>query len=244
MTDTTMVQEVPVTEPPSSVQIEVDRIAETTKKGFDLVARLKNRGLRKATIALYLEDEKGVELGWDRNFTDQFGNITAPDREGVIGKLAVLEIDRQAILTARKKQTEDPTGLEEEIAKLTEQRDALTAELAATSIVIKMRAVPPIIQKDTRRKAKLSLDITEKSIPEDKMDEFGVAQTAHLMMVMFQSITDTASGDVNTEVTFDDAIALMDYLPAGQFERLDMMMGQVQFTDSISRSIEGQEDFS
>lgn len=237
MTDT-------ITEMPAAVQEQVDKISETTKKGFDLSARLKNRGLRKATITLFLEDEKGLELGWDRNFTDQFNNIIAPDREGIIGKLAVLEIDRAAILAAREAETEEPTGLEEEIAKLTTERDKLTAELTATAIVVKMRAVPPIIQKDTRRQAKATLGITEKNVPEDKMDEFSIAQTAHLMMVMFQSVTDNASGETNTGITFDEAIALMDYLPSGQYERLDTMMGQVQLTDSISRSIEGQEDFS
>ena len=247
MTDTTTPQDIPVEVIPPAVQEQVDKIAGTTKKGFDLSARLKNRGLRKATITLFLEDEKGLELGWDRNFLDQFDNIIAPDREGVIGKLAMLVVDQAAILAARdesNKKTKAPTGLEEEIATLAARRDELVAELTATAIVIKMRAVPPVIQKDTRRKAKDTLKITEKSVPDDKMDEFSIAQTAHLMMVMFQSITDNATGDTNTDITFDDAVALMDYLPRGQYERLDQMMGQVQFTDSISRSIEGQEDFS
>ena len=247
MTDTTTAQDVPVEALPPAIQEQVDKIAETTKKGFDLATRMKKRGLRKATITLFLEDEKGVELGWDRDFTDQFGNIIAPDREGIIGRLATLAIDQAAILATRDesgKKSKAPTGLEEEIATLTKQRDDLVVELTATAIVIRMRAVPPVIQKDTRRQAKVLLKLTEKAIPEDKMEEFNIAQTAYLMTVMFQSITDNETGDTNTSVSLDDAMVLMDWLPPGQLERLDQMMGQVQFTDSISRTIENQEDFS
>ena len=250
-------------EMPESVKEEVEKIVTTTKKGFDLRARLKNRGLRKATITLYLDEEKGAELGWTRDLTDGLGNVIGREREGVLGALEAAQEEREdaihkhEVLAAAGEQlgTEQPPEPDEvvepntaevdaRIAELEKRREELVAEMNRDAIVIRMRAVPPVIQRDCRRKAKATLGIESKNIPDEKIEQYNLAHAAHMMTVMFQSITDNASGETNTGIDYDEAIDLMGYLPAGQYDRLDTMMGQVQYTDAISRSIEGQEDFS
>lgn len=248
------------TELPDELKEEVAKIRDTTKKGFDLKARLENRGLRKASITLYLDDEKGLELGWAEDTTNGLGAVVGREQVGVIGELDALAIERDAIITMRtidnaaresfktdaawQKHLDAPTPLDGKIAELEAKRDRLVEELTSTAIVVNMRAVPPVIQKDCARLARATLKITDKGIPDDRADEFTIAQTGHLMSVMFQSVTDNATGEVNLTTSYEDAMALMDFLPPGQFWRLDKMMGQVQFTDAISRNIEGQEDFS
>ena len=225
---------------PAEIKEQVDKLVETTKKNFNLQERLKNRGLRRGSITLFMDDDKGAELGWVRDIEDAFGNVTSKETVGVLGLLALAE-------DARGAEGVTPAGLKKldaRVAELEKQRDELIAELTKTALVIQLRAVPPIVQKDTRRKARATLGITDKSIPEDKAEEFNVAQTAHLMTVMTQSVTDNSTGDVNDSLAFEDAIALMDYLSAQQFKRLDRIMGELQFTDAISESIESQEDFS
>lgn len=247
-------------------QEAVEQIIGITKKGFDLTARLKGRGLRKATITLFLEDELGLELGWAYDARDQLGNVMLNQatgkavriRHGVEGDLDLAQIELESILnpTAAQKVAES-TGLvthdETEtrrkdvvanIKKLEKRRDELTAELVKTGLTIQMRAVPPIIQKDTRRLARQTMGITEKSVPEDKQVDFNLCQLAHLMTFMFQTVTDNATGEVNEGIDYDDAVELMGQIPVGQYDRLNAVIGQVQFTDAISRSIEGQEDFS
>lgn len=252
-------------EMPPEVKAEVQKIAETTKRGFDLRARLKNRGLRKATITLFLEDEKGLELGWAYDKTDSAGLFLGRERQGVIGELDSAEelkvkitsdyqagVEEAKLLSTPVKELKEAKAAFESImemtngriAELEKQREALMEELTQTGIVIKMRAIPPVIQKDCRRRAKLTLDIESKNIPDDMLVDFNDSYTAHLMSLMFQRITDNQTGEVNTETTYEDAVDLMSYLPEGQFKRLDLTMGKVQFTDAISRSIEGQEDFS
>jgi len=232
----------------------LEDIAKTTKRGFDLSARLKKRGLRKATITLYLDEELGPKLGWAFDTKDAFGNTIARQREGVLGKIDAFIETKEQLLAARRAQNiahpdelvdvDAPTPFDEPIKELEVQRDDLIKKLEEGAIVLHLKAVPPIIQKDCRRKARETLGLTEKGIPEDKQEDFNLSYTAHLMAMIIMEIKDNQSGESITEVTYDDAIELMGYLPQGQFQRLDDLLGTLQFADAISRSIEGQEDFS
>lgn len=259
MTDTATTEEMP-----PEVKEELEKIVKTTKRGFDVQARVKGRGLRKATITLFLDEELGIELGWAYDIvdgsgsaTDALGRVYGREREGVIGELEAAEEEKAEAVRMHKALAEagkaagtettvepNTAALDERIAGLEARRDELIAELTKSAIVVKMRAIPPVMQKNCRRLAKQTLGITEKGIPEDRQEEFKEAHTAHLMTLMFQSVTDNETGEVNTETTYEDAVVLTEHLPPGQFERLDMMMGKVQYTDAISRQIEGQEDFS
>jgi hypothetical protein len=227
------------------IEEKIEGIAVTAKKGFDLQARLKGRGLRRASITLFLDEEKGVELGWARDVKDGLGNTLGVDRSGVLGDLdlAVANLAATEVL-AKGPKAADVKQAQQRVAELEARRDELVAELTKSGLVIQMRAVPPVIQKDCRRRAKDTLNITAKNVPDEIMEEFSVSNTAHLMTVMFQSITDNESGEVSDSVSYDDAISLIEYLPTGQMSRLDVLMGEVQFTDAISESIESQEDFS
>ena len=253
----------------STVETEtIKTIAKDTKRGFDPKERLMNRGLRRASIVLYLDEEKGVEIGWNDTLVNAMNQPMGYRREGVLGEIgevqdtidklhranseSILRIDKEltkAKQEAARKEIIDASqplidAAEEKLAELSKKRDDLIAELEATGMTIKIRAVPPVIQKDCRRKAKQRLEITGKNIPDDKAEEFDAAYTAELMAVLIQSIKDHESGEENFGATYEDAVALMEYLPPGQFARLDKLMGEVQTRDAISQSIESQEDFS
>lgn len=251
MTDTETVPE--ITE---AQQAEIDKIVDITKKGFSLKDRLQKRGLRKATLTLYLDEEKGPELGWVYNLTNGVGQVIGRERHGVLGTLdeaqvALANWDSVGVNEAKTlgkmtaaKIVKHREGLVAEIEKLEGERDVLVAELTKTALTVNLRAVPPVIQKDARRRARTSLGITEKGIPEDRAEELAVSETAHLMSMVIQSIMDNQTGEVNAETSYEDAIDLMGYLPPGQYARLDQKIGELQFMDAISLSIESQEDFS
>jgi len=235
---------------------ELKNLATTTKRGFDPKARLRNRGLRRATITLYLDEEMGPKLGWAHDLKNSLGDVIGREREGVIGDLDEATAELQEWLSRGRLEAEVGKTMTKAaadkhhkelvagIAEMEVERDKLLEYMDGHALIVKMRAVPPVIVKDCRRKAKETLKITEKGVPEDMQDKYTESHTAHLISVMFESVTDTESGGVNTETTYDDAIEYVRYLPPGQFERLDLKMGQVQYTDAISREIEGQEDFS
>jgi len=210
---------------PDSQDEEAKKFVKTVKRGFDLSARVRNRGLRRGSITIFLDEELGPKLGWAYDKTDAFGNVVSRVREGVIGELDAL-----------------PENADR--AELEAKREELTKELTKTALVFELRAVPPIIQKSAHRLAKQTLGITEKGIPDEVAEDFNLAQSAHLMTLVVQSVTDNETGEVNTEMDYQEAIDIIDYIPPAQFLRLDMKMGEVQFTDAISQTIEGQEDFS
>lgn len=252
------------TEMPPEAREELERIATMTKRGFDPRARLKGRGLRKATITLFLDEETGLELGDAYDILGEFRQPVGRHRSGIVGEIDAAQEKRTVMLAdfdtalkeARAKsdpeivaateqvQSESLAEVDAEIAELDAKRAELIEKLKSSGITISMKAVPPVIQKDCRRKARETLKIVEKGIPADQQDEFNEAYTAHLMAAMFQSVTDNETGDVNIETTYDDALAYRELLPPGQWDRLDAKLGEVQFTDAISRSIESQEDFS
>lgn len=244
------------------VQKAMDALEVTTKRGFDLKARLKNRGLRSGSITVYLDEDKGAELGWAYDVTDRIGMFVRRERHGILGELDHIAETRDKAVAAYEEAVKNPEmtaaakkkakaeldtlveAFEARIAELSVQRDEKIVELRQGALTIYARAVPPIIQKDCHRKAKDTLAITGKKIPADIEEEFELAKQAHLMAVMIQSITDHESGGVITEVSYDDAIDFIDQLPPAQFQRLDNKLGEIQFTDNISRTIESQEDFS
>lgn len=226
-----------IAEAEAAQQAEAERLSKLTKRGFDLKARLEGRGLRRATITLFLDEELGAELGDAYDKKNKLDMVVGRERSGVLGKLDEL-LERQG-----NAEQADP-ALDEAIEHLQEQRSELIKKLNDTGLTLNLRAVPPVIQKDVHRKAKQTLEITEKGIPDEMRELFSTAEMAHLMALIIQSITDNATGTVNVEVTYDDAIALMELLPPSQFARLDEAIGKIQFTDAISRSIEEQEDFS
>lgn len=254
------------------VREEVEKLARVTKRGFEPRARLQGRGLRKGSIMLFLNDDKGMELGWAHDAVDQFGNyIVGNDgkrvriRHGVEGLLdAALELKEVTEAThaaatnaavvledsgegAEKVPSLDDTlkPINEKIATLEAERDKLVEEMKSDALLVKLCAVPRVIQKNTHRLAKQTLNIKGK-VPddEDMQSAFKDSKLAHLMTVMVTEITDTSTGATNDGVTYEDAMDIIGYIPDSQFDRLDAAMGRVQFTDSISQSIEGQEDFS
>src|SRR5687768_9714352 len=144
--------------PEAEMNAELEKIVADTKRGFDLKARLKNRGLRKATLTLFLDDEKGAELGWAHDLTDALGNVVGREQEGVVGELELAQQKLEDWLNNKghgDRTQEEIDGhrvtLANKVIELEAQRDELIAELTKTAIVVKLCAVPPKIQKDCHR---------------------------------------------------------------------------------------------
>lgn len=240
----------------------MEELEKVVKKGFDLKSRLKGRGLRKGSITLYLDELTGPELGWAYDLTNKLGFFVKRVRHGVLGELDTIEelktkanegyeaaiADEAMTPAAKTKLTKEHnaiiTAFDSKINELEKQRDELIQQITHSGLTIAAQAVPPVIQKDCRRKAKATLEIKGKNIPEDLAEDFELCEQAHLMAAMIQSITDNETGSTNLGASYEDAVDLMGMLPPGQFQRLDAMLGDLQFTDNISLSIESQEDFS
>lgn len=231
---------------------QAQKFVKATKRGFSLEDRLKKRGLREATIMLFTDEQLGIQYG---EAVDKVGARDAAQSriDEIDEELAAME-DKPLLLSPEERQeraVERRTLLDiveahsdEVIAEATAQRDRIGEELKQSALVLKLRSVPPVIQKDVRRQARARLDITEKDVPKARAEEFMEVYNALLLSVIVQSVTDQASGAVNDGITYEEAIALADYLPPSQYLRLSNTVAEIQYRDGVSREIEGQEDFS
>lgn len=207
----------------SDIAVEADtaqeQVIKEIKRGFSLKERLEKRGLRKAKITLFLDENAGAR------HLKVVGEIEALDAQEVSepGELVFFEEKR---------------------AELVAKRDDYEKQLHKDALIVSMRAVPPVIAKDCRRLARQSVGIEEKGIPDDKAEDFLNSYYAHLLSFTVQSIEDTASGEVNEGLSYEDAIGLAENLPSGQYARLRAAADEVQFRDAFSQTVEAQEDFS
>lgn len=203
-----------------------DIIAEA-KQGFDLETRLRNRGLREGEITLYTDEALGQKLGEARDVVNQWGAFVRRVQTGVLGEIDRLDPDQDAT----------------RIAELEAERDEIIEELNRTSLTVKLRAVPPIIARDAKRRAKATLNIKGK-IGEDQEEEFNDAFTAHVLSDLIVSIRDNETGAENGKQTYQDCVALHDLLPASEYRRLDAKVAEIQYSDAVSEAITRDPDFS
>lgn len=217
-------------------QQAAEDVAKQIKRGFSLKDRLEKRGLRRVSVTLFLDENVGAE---HKAVADRVAAIDAQ-----IAELNESIDGQPEAALVRVIATAERDGLVAEREPLVQERDKLEAKLKADSITVAMRAVPPVIAKDARRRAKVTCDITEKTIPEDKAEEFVRAYNAHMLSLVVQTITDSASGETVEGLDYEGAIDMANYLPQGQYVRLSQALNEVQFRDAFSQTIEGQEDFS
>lgn len=207
---------------------EYTTLRDNAASNFDLRARLQKRGLREGQITLYLDEDTGDELGTARDVKNQFGIVVERIQEGVLG-----EIDKL-----------DPEADDYEAAlrDLEAQKAALVEKLESTALIVKLRAVPPVIAKSAKRKARETLKIKGK-VADEQIEDYNDAYLAHLLSDTIVSITDVESGAVNGKQTYEDCRALKELLPDQQFGRLDAKLADVQFADAVDASIASDSDF-
>lgn len=198
-----------------------------TKATFDLSERLKNRGLRSGSIKIYTDEVTGAELGAADDIKNSWGVTTGRRQTGVLG-----EIDRL--------DKESPT-YDQDLARLNTEAARLKAILDETALTFNLRAVPPVIAKDAKRRARASLNIKGK-VDDDRIEEFNESFTAHLLSDTITSVED-ADGNENGKQTYEQCLELLRYLPASEFNRLDGKLSEIQFADAVSAEYIETADF-
>jgi len=209
-------------------QEEYDSLREEATGSFDLTARLQGLAGREGQITLYLDEEAGLELGTAHDETNNFGITVGRKQEGVLGEIDKLDTESDSYAA--------------DLARLEAKRDEMIAKIQQSALIVKLHSVPPVVAKGAKRRAKETLKIKGK-VSEDQLGDFSDAYLAHLLSDTIVSITDVASGGVQSKLTYEGARALKDYLPDQQFTRLDNKLAEIQFKDAIDESIASDSDF-
>lgn len=202
--------------------VDIEATAAEAKEDFELIETLRGAQKREGSIMLFT----------DEVLAEQHGEAVA------------------ALAEAKKEETDSegfPIERSAESQKLIDALELATeqalAELKKTAITVKLRAVPPLIMKACRRKARKEIGLKGKGIPQDLAEEFSEAFTTHLLAELCTGYINHKTGTERSAITVTGAKALRDLLPEPEWDRLDLKMGDIQFKNVISESATAQADF-
>lgn len=224
--------------------MDIEEIQNEARKGYDLRARLAESNSRTKTVTVYTDANLGAELGYATD-EEVYAGIKSGRRirKGLIGELDALK-EQAAALEGDEGATQDDV---DEIHKRAKSIGAKIAkvrkEMEQTAFVFTLRSVPEAVIKDCRRKARKSLGIKGKGIPEGREEEYADEYTFHMLAASVQSWEDKKTGDTFDAVTVDQARDLQGFLPRGQFQRLDEAMVELSLEVAIANSAVDDADF-
>lgn len=222
---------------------ERDAIIEEAREGYSLRDRLRGVSVRTKTVTLYTDAVIGAELGGAEDLVDGYGLKGARRRWGLMG-----ELDTAVEKAAALQRQDDPDEAEvlavaSTIDDLKGKIPPLVKKLEKSALVVTARAIPQFVIRDVRRKAKKALGIKGKGIPEARQEEFGLEHLAQLVAASVDSWEDRSAGQKFSNMTLDEARALRDELPAGQFDKLDRAIGELSFESAIASNVTDTPDF-
>lgn len=230
-------------------------IANEAREGFDLRQRLAGANNLTKTVTVYTDAAIGAELG--QAVDEVIGeNIRTGRRvrKGLIGELDELK-DRAESLT-RQMTAEEAAGLEPSESLVAEAADiqkqvktigpkvsALRKKLDASAMIFTLRSLPDVIIRGVNRSTRQTLGIKGKGIPEARQEDYSLEYTAQMLAASVVSWKDNQSGESHTLLTVQQAHDLADYLPRGQFPRLDVAMAELHYDSQIADQSTDSADF-
>lgn len=226
-----------------NVDTDAEDFIEEVRDGYSLRDRLRGVSTRTKTVTLHTDAVAGEALGGAEDIVDGYGLVQGRRRWGLIGDLELL-------VEQANRLSEEDSPDEAEVKAIAAQIDELKAEVPAavkklekSALIVTVRTVPNLIIRDCRRKARKALGIKGKSIPEARLEEYELEHLAHLVAASVESWEDRQAKQKFTSMTLDEARALRDELPFGQFAKLDRAIGELSFEAAIANNITDTPDF-
>lgn len=229
----------------------VTEIAAEARSRMDLRERLMGITRREKTVTVFTNDELGRELGGAEDLYVPGTALKSGERRrwGVAGELDALaaradSLTKQIEAGTLSEEDAEPilSEMERDRAIHTKRAKRLVEDLKKTSFSFTLRAVPEIVIKDARRQARQNLGITKKGT-EGREQEFADEFAAVLLTLSVASWVDHETGVESNSLSLDEAHALKELLPYGQFPRLDRAMAELSMESQIAESVTSDLDF-
>lgn len=239
---------------------EVEQIITEAQEDFDLFEEIVGRPMRTRKLTLGFDEVNGEKLVILENAKTRVGTLVAVMKDKV-GNVEALE---KELASVKRKRTGDHAA---EIADLQAKLDAARAAqealkepvqrfgeiekeveevrsiVKAKSISIELRALPPKIRRGVVRKARKALGITDKGIPEERMDEYTDRYYVELASAQVVRWRDNRNGKEGFTLTPERIQILVDNLPEGEGNRLLQSVAELQERTAISEAAVAQADF-
>lgn len=229
---------------------ELKTVIDEAEATYDLRARLAKGATRiTETVTVYTDRAVGKELGGAEPVYESGINI-GRRRWGVLGEIDLLEEEAKSLLKRAEAPdapdlTEEAETLKKELAALKRKVAPLRKKLEASSLTFTLHAIPDFVKRDARRKAKKAIGLKGKGIPQDEeiQEDYNLAYNAVVLAASVEKYVDNESGVIRHSLDFDEAKALQDLLPPGQFDRLDRAVVDLSFKAQIGNHATDSADF-
>lgn len=234
---------------------EITKIRDEAREGFDFRARLAGANNRRKTVTIYTDAAAGDELGYAFDATLP-GGIKTGDRhrKGLVGKLDALEAESKALLAhfdaLEAAELEIPDVDQErvkeitaEIAKVREEIDVVRERIKHSAFEFHLISLPEIADRKAKREARQALNLKVKGIPEARQEEYDLEHAARIISASVESWIDVAEGEKHDGLTPAQVHDLRDYLPRGQFPRLESACVELSFEAAIMNASVDDADF-
>ena len=205
----------------SEVDAEIAAVVTEAKKSFSLTDRVKGRNLRDDSVTIYLDEVTGAAIGGARDLKNGFGVTVDRERWGVLG-----EIDKAV--------ADDP---EADVSELRAEVVELMKTLRESALTYHLHAVPEVVVKAARRKAKQAVGPRAQNI-----EDYDDTLYAHLLAAMVRKVVD-ADGAESGGLDFDGAVIVQGYTPPDEYSKVIAKVNEIQFKQAISDQATGSADF-
>ncbi|MFT4258048.1 hypothetical protein [Microbacterium sp.] len=237
------------------MQAEIEEIQAEAREGFDFRARLANANNRRRVVTVYTDAAIGEKIGYAVDEELPGGIKTGRrTRKGLAGKLDALYEEAEALnkhfdfLEESGQEIPDVDvarvkEIKAQIGKIEKELAAVRKDLESTAFEFHLISLPSIADRKARREAKVALGIKGKNIPEAKADDFNAEFASRLIAASVEKWVDRQTGVTYTGITPEQVNDLRDWLPIGQYARIDTAVSELSFQAAIADGATDNADF-
>lgn len=234
----------------TDLDAEIRDIQSEARSSFSLRERLVNKNSRRKTKTVYTDAEAGEELGYAVDEEYQGIKSGRRLRRGLVGELDALEEEGKALLKAIDA-AEEPSAADTDRAReISAETKRIRAEITAvkkrlkgSSMDFTLHTLPKPIIKGVKHQTRSHLKIKGKGVPEALLEDYNEEYSAQMLAASTESWIDHETGETHDQLTVDQARELFNYLPEGQFSRLDQAMLDLSFEATIANAGTDSADF-
>lgn len=239
----------------TAVPAEIVEIQDEAREDYELRMRMSGLSTRRKKLTIYTDASAGEELGYAEDEGDGYGLKTGRRlRKGLVGDLDALEAEGKVLLerieayTAAEaeipeKDVTRSTEIQAEMAELKSKIESVKERLKATSHIFKLHSLPEIIKRDIKRKTREELGIKGKGIPEARQEDYDLEYGVQHFIAAVESWTDVEKGEAHTELPLTRARIFRDYLPEGQYPRIERALLELSYEVAIGNAATDDADF-
>ncbi len=194
---------------------DANEIVAETKKEFNLMDRLKSRPIRTTEVTVFTDEVLGAK-----------------------------HMELAEKLAAAKVEAADPdsSATDDDYADLAAETKRVANLVAETAITLKLRALPPIVAEAAARTTRKTLGI-KGQITADNSAAYSDLYTAQMISDSVETVKDHQTGQTMSGISPEEAQALRDYLPNGEFNKIDVAIGDLSVRSHIATTLSEDADF-